>query len=435
MVQHSTLGPLRLRDSFVPVPGDRRRLRRGVSLIELLVVIAIIAALTALLLPAIQGARESARKSRCQGNLKQIGTALAHYESGAERYPPGIAAPVWGSDGPIQPTITTTDGATLKNKFLTTMTYEWTYFLHMLLPRFDEKAYYDALRAPLFRIDGHWMPTVDEFDVADYQKISGQQISPFLCPSDGGVSGVWNVTNANPQLAGLKLAKTNYLGMFSGLTAFDSMEPNDPVYAGPWSSTSFGDLSKTLLYALRPRLDPDGTRGNFDQRAIFGFGTGTTLTSVKDGTSKTVAVVEYLRGSRDDDARGAFWMNQPGMQMVQARLAPNSDDADLLAMDTASLVFENAPSSNLPCAPAAAAANVTRTYPSTSFSSAVSGEQVGLAGYAGARSRHTGGVYALFCDGHVQFIADTIDSNPVSPYGTWQRLCWIDDGRAIQGDY
>jgi prepilin-type processing-associated H-X9-DG protein len=168
---------------------------------------------------------------------------------------------------------------------------------------------------------------------------------------------------------------------------------------------------------------------------VFGFGTGTALTSVKDGTGKTIAVVEYLRGSSDTDARGAFWMNQPGMQMIQARLGPNSDESDLLSMDTANLVFGNAPSSNLPCTSAATAGNVSRVYPSGNFSSSVTGLQIGLAGYAGARSRHAGGVYALFCDGHVQFIADTIESNPAAPYGTWQRLAWIDDGKAIQGEY
>lgn len=417
--------------------GCDRRLhgRAGVSLVELLVVIAIVGVLLGLLLPAVQSARESARKSNCQGKLRQVGTALSHYESGAERYPPGVAAPVWGSEGPLQASLSTSPQVATKNKFLTMMTYEWTYFLHMLLPSFDEKAYYNALRAPLFRLDGHWMASLDQFDVTDYQKISGQQISALLCPSDGGVSGTWDVTNENLLLDGLRLAKSNYLGMFSGLTTFDSMEPNDPVNTGPWSSTSFGELSKTLLYALRPRTDPDGTRGNFDQRAVFGFGTGTTLTSIKDGTAKTIAVVEYLRGDSDADARGAFWMNQPGMQMIQARLGPNSNDQDMLSMDTANLMFANAPSSNLPCASAATLGNVSRTYPGTSFNSAVSGPQVGLAGYAGARSRHAGGVYALFCDGHVQFIADTVESNPAAPYGVWQRLAWIDDGRAIQGEY
>lgn len=123
--------------------------RRGFTLIELLVVIAIIAVLVAILLPAVQQAREAARRTQCKNNLKQIGLAIANYESAHGVFPPSATVD-------LSVTSTGNNGS-------------WS--VHgRILPYLEEASLYDQVD-----LTSAW---------DNQQAISGIKIGAYSCPSD-----------------------------------------------------------------------------------------------------------------------------------------------------------------------------------------------------------------------------------------------------------
>jgi prepilin-type N-terminal cleavage/methylation domain-containing protein len=126
--------------------------RRGFTLIELLVVIAIIGVLIALLLPAVQSAREAARRSQCINNLKQIGLAIHNYESALGSLPPGEPTRVGYNSSPSA--------------------------LCMMLPQLEQQALYNACN--FWNVgNGFWNSTSPQ-----NQTIQITKINAFICPSD-----------------------------------------------------------------------------------------------------------------------------------------------------------------------------------------------------------------------------------------------------------
>ena len=399
---------------------SHKKLAAGFTLVELLVVIAIVGILIGMLLPAVQSAREAARASHCANNLKQLGVAMSTYESAAERFPAGIGATVWYS-GKDTSSATNQAAAVPMYGF-----FAWTYCLHMLLPQLEESPYYDALHGPLFRMKGFHAMTLTSA-TSLYAGVNGVPIASLLCPSDAQPS-CWKPMNTSilPMHNGaVRLAKSNYLALFSGTSVAD----------GLFVTGSNCFVNGSTGYAEVP-VSPLPPRKASDRRALFGYGTGTPLQAVKDGASNTMAFAEYLKGTSERDGRGAFWFNDAGMQMLHATNGPNSSTADILhpargnpgsATDklndwgcvgnNSTVSSNNMLALNLPCKGGSATGGAT-----------------GIDTFASPRSRHRGGVYALFCDGHVQLVSDSIESNKTSPYGTWQRLAWIDDGQQI-GDW
>jgi prepilin-type N-terminal cleavage/methylation domain-containing protein len=202
--------------------------RHAFTLVELLVVIAIIGILIALLLPAVQAAREAARRMQCANNLKQIGLALHNYVDSHKSFPPQA---VWGYPGspPQGP-------------------YHHTW-VTMILPYLEQSALYKE--ANLLR-------------PAWGQSFVSKTVSTLRCPSDNGFTEPADTYG---------LAITNY----AGCEGWD------------WWSAGVFSASHPVV-AKYPQMQGYEFAGVFDVKGTTPF--STQLRDITDGTSNTIMVAE-----------------------------------------------------------------------------------------------------------------------------------------------
>jgi prepilin-type N-terminal cleavage/methylation domain-containing protein/prepilin-type processing-associated H-X9-DG protein len=261
------------------------RNRLGFTLVELLVVIAIIGILIALLLPAVQAAREAARRSRCSNNLKQMALGLHNYHDAHRIFP-------WGGSGDNDYRWTSAPPSTGH------CIYNWRGFI---LPFIEQQTLYDQMAAEMTAAGAPIMmpygadANVDPFMTA-YQNMTAQTtvVDAFQCPSDpysgrkdagsgagwspapsaGAVTSYWG--SAGPE------AQYTYLPGLCGIT------PGCTVYNSPHFCASGVIGGGVGLFSLRAEC--------------------TRIRDVLDGTSNTLALGEEKIG--DPEGVGMWGFRQ-----------------------------------------------------------------------------------------------------------------------------
>jgi prepilin-type N-terminal cleavage/methylation domain-containing protein/prepilin-type processing-associated H-X9-DG protein len=311
--------------------------RAGFTLVELLAVIAIIGILIALLLPAIQAAREAARRMQCGNNLHQLGIALHNYLDTHKVFPMNRT------------------GTTLQN---------WS-ALAMITPYVEQVNLCNRLN-----FAGYPYTTTTgagtTVDAGTNQEVAKTIVPLFLCPSDPG--GVIDPDG---------LAPTNYLfNVGSGAANNGSISVN----------TTTG-------------LSPDG---------VAFQASGIRIAGVTDGMSNTLAIGESIKG-------------------IGGGLAPYQDYRRQHIRNTA--IFNagcNAGPSDNVWYGDRCDKWVSGSYPSAAMTfyyppNANRGDCLNgnaTQAWMAPRSYHPGGVNALFCDGHVAFLADTLSQDVIRALAT-----------------
>ena len=359
----------------------RQRPKSGFTLVELLVVIAIIGILVALLLPAVQSAREAARRLQCQNNLKQLGLACLTYAQGHEYLPP---ASHWSAESDID------------KQNNDRLSETWAV---IVLPFVEQQNLYDSFDLSLYMTDPLNEPA------------RSTQLAIMLCPSDtynrenysGRPSSDQN-SNHGPNWARGNYAANGGLGFQSDSAHCTSYGVTD-VGCSAFDSPGWND----------PRI-----------RGVMGANISVKPDDIKDGTSNTIMLVEIRAGVTSFDPRGVWALPGASTSSIWAHgylgdsYGPNgpaihSDDSTACA-EVADEVggSEVLQEMGMGC------------YPGTSSAPNRQGT---------ARSMHLGGIFCCFADGSVHWINDFIEvSNTVNHASTWDRLMLSKDKHPISAD-
>lgn len=265
--------------------------RRAFTLVELLVVIAIIGILVALLLPAIQASRESARRGQCANNLKQIGLALQNFAaSNADAFPPGRYN-------------------TPANYGWAVMTLSYLEQTH-LFDSFDKNAnFYDAVNQPAVRTP----------------------LSVFECPSDPSGSQVFEIRNLPPGNAAFSPAAYGAAGDYFACygvfdPAYGNVEQRDGVFQNnkvrPLATILDGTANTILLFeqAGRPaqwcngRLIPGYNQANGAWWGAWAAFNGAQVQGYDDSCTQSVGTCAV----NCNNGRGVYAFHPGGANVVMA---------------------------------------------------------------------------------------------------------------------
>lgn len=335
--------------------------RPAFTLIELLVVIAIIAVLIALLVPAVQKVRESANRTQCSNNLKQIGIAFHNFHTAHGAFPMAMEAERGG------------------------------YWSAFLLPYLEKAEIFNAMTFGNESADYASSTTLTGASLtsnnASTRNIAACEtlIPVYRCPSTQAPAHVTDASTYFPPWFVAKRVPTNYIGCASGL-AVDDFKPTWGW--GGWPNTSSKHLSELDgVMICRPR----------PHQLIAGKGMGCIRTrDILDGTSNTV-----IAGECEPDVSNTF-VQEDGNDGRVDHWAIAGDDGDNWEGTDWS---ETCGSTGVPI-------NF-----SLRLSNSPSKAEKGMAEVAFG-SRHTGGAFVLFADGSVRFAIESVSPKTWSALGT-----------------